>query len=280
MVCCAGNVVVICGMYNTLPLHLAPHHITTATSNTIIPNHIFHVTPSFLLLSLSTSRSTLTLQYRISNRTVSATLCITPLTFHITDVPRNATFHVLHAASVSDHTIYWPHHLCIAPQTALHNIAPHSTCSTSCIIPPQLTVITQFHIARPNTTTFYIPPLNTFRITPPPLTRIAHTLPHFTSRKVRSMPQHTYQSILHHHFPVWETRNYTWSQVMLVCRGAGWKHERRVTSWSCYNFYLHQLGNRVGSPLNQMHRQQLELRRPATAETLGGKRTRRWWSDA
>ena len=27
----------------------------------------------------------------------------------------------------------------------------------------------------------------------------------------------------------------------------------------CYNFCLHQVGNSVGSPLNQMHRQQLEL---------------------
>ena len=27
----------------------------------------------------------------------------------------------------------------------------------------------------------------------------------------------------------------------------------------CYNFYLHQTGNSVGSPLNQMHWQQLEL---------------------
>ena len=27
----------------------------------------------------------------------------------------------------------------------------------------------------------------------------------------------------------------------------------------CYNFYLHQPGNSVGSPLNQTHRQQLEL---------------------
>ena len=27
----------------------------------------------------------------------------------------------------------------------------------------------------------------------------------------------------------------------------------------CYNLYLHQPGNSVGSPLNQMHRQQLEL---------------------
>ena len=35
-----------------------------------------------------------------------------------TDVPHNATFHVLHATSVSDHTIYWPHHLCIALATS------------------------------------------------------------------------------------------------------------------------------------------------------------------
>ena len=27
----------------------------------------------------------------------------------------------------------------------------------------------------------------------------------------------------------------------------------------CYKFYLHQPGNSVGSPLNQMHIQQLEL---------------------
>ena len=27
----------------------------------------------------------------------------------------------------------------------------------------------------------------------------------------------------------------------------------------CYNFQLHQPGSSVGSPLNQMHRQQLEL---------------------
>ena len=197
----------------------------------------------------------------------------TLLTYHVTPHSMYSTQHQFQITPFIGHIIYASHHK--PHYTTLHHI-PHA---------PHLAsfhhswLITQFHIARPNTTTFYIPPLNTFRITPPPLTRIAHTLPHFTSRKVRSMPQHTYQSILHHHFPVWETRNYTWSQVMLVCRGAGWKHERRVTSWSCYNFYLHKLGNRVGSPLNQMHRQQLELRRPATAETLGGKRTRRWWSD-
>ena len=134
-------------LITSLPPHQTPLFQTTYSTS--------HHHSSFYH---SAPRSTLTLQYRISNRTVSATLCITPLTFHITDVPRNATFHVLHAASVSDHTIYWPHHLCIAPQTALHNIAPHSTCSTSCIIPPQLTDHTiphrtseHHHILHPST---------------------------------------------------------------------------------------------------------------------------------
>ena len=41
----------------------------------------------------------------------------------------------------------------------------------------------------------------------------------------------------------------------------------------CYNFlFAHQPGNSVGSPLNQMHRQQLGTitnSRPATGGTLG-----------
>ena len=41
----------------------------------------------------------------------------------------------------------------------------------------------------------------------------------------------------------------------------------------CYNnFYLRQPGNRVGPPLNQMHRQQLELATSYCRDT-GGKRT-------
>ena len=41
----------------------------------------------------------------------------------------------------------------------------------------------------------------------------------------------------------------------------------------CYNnFYLHQPGNSVGPPLNQMHRQQLELTTSYCRDT-GGKRT-------
>ena len=46
----------------------------------------------------------------------------------------------------------------------------------------------------------------------------------------------------------------------------------------CYNitFYLHQPGNSVGSPLNQMHRQQLELLLTTCyCKDTGGKRTRR-----
>ena len=90
--------------------------------------------------------------------------------FHIADVPHNAT-------SVSDHTIYWPHHLCIAPPhlaplTLLikkfkkKDTAPHFTCSPSCIIPPHLvTVIT------PNSTSHY---------------HVSHNIPHHRS--------------VHHHF--------------------------------------------------------------------------------
>ena len=142
-------------MYNALPLHLAPHHITATTfyiasfhieSTGIIPNHTtFHVTPFLTTSHISyhtstSSRSTLfhfAIPYfksyhigHIMNHTTNITHW-TP--FHITDVPHNATFHVLHATTVSDHTIYWPHHLCIAlPHlttfyTTLHRIshAPH-----------------------------------------------------------------------------------------------------------------------------------------------------------
>ena len=169
-------------MYNTLPLHLAPHHITLrpphftlhhSTSNAIsgiIPNHTtFHVT-SFLTIShisyrTSTSRGTLfhfAIPYfkshhigHIMHHTTDISHC-TP--FHITDVPHNATFHVLYATSVKDHTIYWPHHLCITPHFTQHCTAFH-------IIPPHLTVIT------PNSTSHY---------------HVSHSIPHHGS--------------VHHHF--------------------------------------------------------------------------------
>ena len=136
--------------------------------------------------------------------------------FHITDVPHKATFRSHH----------WPHHLCVAPphlapHHILHNIAPHFTCSTSCIIPPHLTVIapnstSHYHVSHQYTTTFYIPPSVTSCTKPPPLPRryravsqptlhdcstfhvAAHTLPHSTSHNVpHSMSQHTLYLIPH-----------------------------------------------------------------------------------
>ena len=114
------------------------------------------------------------------------------------------------------------------------DIAPHFTCSTSCIIPPHLTVITPihpttmfrvtFHITHQYTTTFHISPTTAYHIlhTTPTTTYRAvsqPTLPRSTSHNVlHSMPQHTYQSILHHNFhnpiPVSEARNYMWSVLL------------------------------------------------------------------
>ena len=97
MVCC--TVVVICGMYSTLPLHLAPHYIIPphftlhhSTSNAISdifqttphsmshhhssPYHTFRITPTPLAACYAT------LQYHISN---CSHICITPhLTSHFT----------------------------------------------------------------------------------------------------------------------------------------------------------------------------------------------------
>ena len=79
--------------------------------------------------------------------------------FHITCVPHNATFHVLHDTSVSDHAIYWPHRTTTSRTTfytTLHRIshAPHLASV------PHLTVIT------PNSTSH---------------NHVSHSIPHHTS---------------------------------------------------------------------------------------------------
>ena len=113
-----------------------PHHIPRHT----IPHHLAHfISHQHLGLAAISNRNI----GHIMHHTTDISHC-TP--FHITDIPHNAT-------SVSDHIIYWPHHLC----TPLHLIffflndtAPHFTCSPSCIIPPQLvTDHAQFHIPLP-----------------------------------------------------------------------------------------------------------------------------------
>ena len=146
------------------------HHSTSNTISDIIPNHTtFRVTPSFLSRSHISyhhrlSQHTSTSQYHISNLTISAALCIAYCTpfhnmYHIPCTPRH----------ISDHTIYWPHyathHHVSHHAIYISDIAPHFTCSTSCIIPPHLTVIapnstSHYHVSNNTsyTTTFYIPP--------------------------------------------------------------------------------------------------------------------------
>ena len=137
-----------CGMYNTLPLHLAPHHIipphftlhhTTSKTISDIPNR---TTPSFLTIS----------HQHLSQHTIP--LCST--IFQIAPYrPRYASHHISRctpfqiAFHITPHSMYSTlhfrsHHilatLCLAPLHLasghlLHTIAPHFTCrSTFCII--------------------------------------------------------------------------------------------------------------------------------------------------
>ena len=206
-------------MYNALPLHLASHHIIATTSLALFqttPHSTSHHLTHFISHQ-HISRHTIPLYNTIfekshhighimHRRTTDGSHC-TPV--HIADVPHNATVHVLHATSVSDHTIYWPHHLCIAPS----HLAPHFTYSPSCIIPPHRTVITpnstsHYHVSHniPHHRSvhhhFYIPPLSTSRITPPPLPGIApcrptlYLVPHRTTfhipcHSTRTNPHYT-----------------------------------------------------------------------------------------
>ena len=106
-------------------LHCIIPHQTP--SLTLIPNYAtFHVTPALLAIShilyyTSTSRSTpySPLQYHISDRTISATLCITPLTSRISCTPHS----MYSTPHVSDDAIYWPHLLC----TTTSHTTPHFT---------------------------------------------------------------------------------------------------------------------------------------------------------
>ena len=171
MVCCAGNVPVWCeillrcGIYNPLLLHLAHHstiftlhHSTSNTISDIIPNHprhtiiphgithfishqhlsqhtiplcntiLFHITPAPLAAHYST------LQYHISNRTVSATLCITQhLALH--PISHQVTFHI------TPHSMFPPHFI------------SHHILDTLCVAPPHLASHHILHIAG---TAFYM----------------------------------------------------------------------------------------------------------------------------
>ena len=144
-----------CGIYNTLPLHLAPHHIlhciisstSNAISDIILSHTTFHITPSFLTIlhiSYHSSNSqhtaiplhnTVFKSHHIGHIMYHTTSRIAPhftlLTYHIPCTPCHIqiTPYTGHIICASHHHI--THHI-------LHNIALHSTCSTSCIIPPHL----------------------------------------------------------------------------------------------------------------------------------------------
>ena len=250
-------VVVRCGVYNTS--HLVTHDSTTfyiafhTDQTRSLTYHTFHTTPAPLAAHYCSS------QYHISNRTVSATLCITPhLTLHPIShyVPHNATFHVHHTTF---QIIYRPHY-------ASHHVSRTTPCfstqhcrigtwrSTSCIIasfrhvgpwwrpiphPTAMFHIT-FHITHQYTTTFYIIPLITSRITPPPLplsycagSQPTHCLiPHHTTFHIPCHSTHThtnpyYTTTFHNPIPVWETIIMCsvlhweghWEEALLVSKG-------------------------------------------------------------
>ena len=123
----------------TLLPHFTLHHSTSNTISDIIPNHTtvphhtiihHHITPA------PQSRSTL-FHFAIPcfkshhiGHIMHHTTSRTAPHFHITDVPYNATF------QTTPYIIYASHH------HFAQDIAPHFTCSTSCIIPPHVAVIT------------------------------------------------------------------------------------------------------------------------------------------
>ena len=178
------SVVVICGMYYTLPLHLAPHHIIPPhqfyiasfhikhwPSLTLIPNHTtFHVTPPFLTIShisyhTSTARSTLfhfALPYfkprhwyrpHCASRHISH--CIPfYITFHIT--PHFRSHHILATFASHHHRHLASHHLSHLAQHHIHyhvsrrvtaHTLPHST-SHNVHIPCHTPYSASFHITQ------------------------------------------------------------------------------------------------------------------------------------
>ena len=242
-----------CGRtWNALPLHslapitlLLPHftlHLSTSnTISDIIPNHTtFHITLSFLTIShqhLGHAAHYSTLQYQISNRTISATLCITPhlvlhpifilLTYHITPHfrPRHTSF--MHRTIILHKTL---HRISHALQLAsFHHIWLWSHQQA---IPHPITMFRiAFHITHQYTTTFYISPLiTTSRTIPLPRIALYHTLPHYHIAQrstfhatARTSPYYT--TTFHNPLPVWETISYSlsnWKGIMESC-GTLWQ---------------------------------------------------------
>ena len=168
-----GECITHCHCISHLVTSLPPHQTPSLTFQTISRHTIIspYITRFISHQHLS--------QYTIPLCNTIFQIATTSATFHMTDVPHNATFHVLHAASVSDH-IYWPVSYAPHYKTLFHiSVASfHHTWLWSHPIPHR----TSEH--PPHSTS--PAPLVTFCITPPPLTpRIArrvaaHTVPHFT----------------------------------------------------------------------------------------------------
>ena len=134
----------------TTTFYIASFHIeSNATSGIIIPNHTIPrhaIIPHHIVHFISHQhllQHTSILQFYFKSHHIGHIM------HHTTDISHCTPTLLMYSTPVSDHTIYWPH-LCIAPPHLAHNIAPHITCSTSCIIPPHLTVIT------PNSTSHYL----------------------------------------------------------------------------------------------------------------------------
>ena len=228
-------VVVRCGMYNTLPLLLAPRHIIATTffiASFHIQRHLWHyfkphhiphhaISPHHIAQFVSHQHLS---QYTIPLCN-TIRLQIAPYRPHLAFHPvshyvlRNATFHVLHATfqiiyrpryayhHIPHHTTFYATlHRAISRAPHLHNcITPrHLTVITPTIIvgdPP--TIIVHHHLLQ-----WSVSPLTTSRITPPPLPRIAQCRsPHSASFHIaqrstfhptaHTLPHSTSHKVLH-----------------------------------------------------------------------------------
>ena len=118
-------------LITSLPPHQTPpltFQTTSYSTSHLIPPYIAYFIPHQHLS-----------QYTIPLCNTVFQIATISAKFHITDVPHNATFHVLHAASVSDH-IYWPN--IIAHVASFHHIwlwshpIPHRTSEHHHILHP------------------------------------------------------------------------------------------------------------------------------------------------
>ena len=101
-----------------------PHHIPR---HTIIPHHITHfVSHQHLSHTAIPLRNTIFKSHHIGHIMHHTTSRIAP---HLTLVMYNIMPHSMYSMLHSDHTKYWPHHLCIAPP---YLVAPHFTDTRRC----------------------------------------------------------------------------------------------------------------------------------------------------